>query len=358
MKSVFLVKTPLQLLNAIEAKHHFNISASDSVLIAMGDRKSRLQLIKLMHATDEWGVAIDINDISLFSSDPFVKKNSFLSFLLSKINFLKTSFFYVRRLNRVSKYLKSSDYVFVGYTGYIYMTHFINIMPHNKLVFLDDGNGTYRHADKRRLGGVKLSGVGPGKKLKIFGKRVFQGVKVKEPGAACFFSAYNVFPGDKDQVVKNNFSYIRGRIESLPVLEEVYFIGSPLSEVGFISLDNYLSSLKRIKKYFEYKKIVYIAHRRESPDKLKILECELGLKVVLFDYPIEYQLAYIGPRPNILASFFSAALDSCSLIFEDKMKIISFRLENVETRYQSTVDKYYKSSQCDFNKSFIIEDNY
>ncbi len=99
MKSVFLIKTPLQLLNAIEAKHYFGLSAAECILIIMGDRKSQPQILALSDATDEWDKVVTLNDVNLFSGSPFdLEQASFLGKLL-RSKFFKKSFFYVKDID-------------------------------------------------------------------------------------------------------------------------------------------------------------------------------------------------------------------------------------------------------------------
>jgi len=358
MKSVFLIKTPLQLLNAIEAKHYFGLSAAECVLIIMGDRKSQPQILALSDATDEWDKVVTLNDVNLFFGSPFdLEQASFLGKLLSS-KFFKKSFFYVRRLNKLSRYLGEVNYIFVGYTRYIYMSHFINVTSHKKLVLLDDGNGTLELVKQRNQSFSTVSGISFKKKLKRNAKRFFQGVKDEEKNSACFFTVYDIKPGLNDKVLKNDFSYLRSNVGTLPDSDDVYFIGSPLSEVGIMSQTSYLDNLGKVKKYFSDSKLVYISHRRDSAEKLELIKSDIGIDVVSFEYPIEYQLAFIGPRPKILASFFSAALDSCRLIFSDKLTVISFRLDMTDSPKREKIESIYASYELIKSDNFIIESDF
>ncbi|VAW63381.1 hypothetical protein MNBD_GAMMA11-1570 [hydrothermal vent metagenome] len=358
MTNVFLVKTPLQLLNAIEARHYFNLDLNDCVLIAMGDRKSQPQILMLLDDINEWGEVIDLNDVDLFCDNPFeLKRNGFIK-KIQKLKIFRKSFFYIIRLNKISKCLSSVKYIFVGYTRYTYMSHFVNITNHDELVFLDDGNGTINYAERRRVGANAVSGISMKKKVKLYAKRLFQRVQDQEKESACFFTAYDISPGDKDKVIKNNFLYLKSKVSEAPSINEVYFIGSPLSEVGIVSSDYYVDHLNRIKKYFKNKKIVYIAHRRDSEKKLQIIKDKLGISVVFFDYPIEYQLAFVGPRPLILASFFSAALDSCRLIFGEKINLVSFKIDAVNSLQRESINDLYKGYELFKNDSFKVVSDY
>jgi len=358
MKSVFLVKTPLQLINAIEAKYHFNLNVDDCVLIIMGDRKSQPQILKLANAVNEWGVVIILNRVNLFFGSPFENDASPFIERVWQSEIFSKSFFNVRRLNRISKHLGKVEYIFIGYARYIYMRHFVNVTSHDRVFLLDDGNATIKLAKERREDTSSSSSSGVKKKLKLFAKRFFQGVKDREKESLCFFTIYDVCPGNNDQIIKHNFEHIRSEINSLEVTNEVFFLGSPISESGIMDKSGYLDHLRRVKEFYRNKKLIYVAHRRELPGKLKEIEKNLGIEVVLFDYPIEYQLAMIGPRPKMLASFISSALDNCRLIFGDKLKIISFKLDLEGCPSRSEIESIYNSYESSVGDNFSIESLY
>ena len=358
MRSVFLIKSPLQLLNAVEAKHYFKLRTENCVLIVMGDRKSQPQILKLASCMGEWGNLIVLNESPLFIGNPLEHKKT-TGLKVWGAGFFKKSFFYVRRLNRVQEYLGAVEYVFVGYPRYVYMRHFINITPHKEVFLLDDGNATIQLAKERR--DSKLSeemDVGWKKGLKRSAKRRLQGVKDAEKEVLGFFTIYDIVAGKNDSVIKNNFDYVRSRLSLFEGTEAVYFLGSPLSEVGILNQDEYLDYLRRVKEYYKTKKLVYIIHRRENEDKLKLIERELGWDMVLYEYPIEYQLAMVGPRPSILASFFSSALDTCALIFKNDLKIVSFKIDVKNSPREEEIESIYNSYSLNKNSNILIEADY
>lgn len=341
MKSIFLIKTPLQLLNAIEAKHHFNLQTEDCVLIILGDRKSQPQTLALANQVGEWGELLILDEVPLFFNHPLDRSSSFLNDIW-KTRLFRKSFFYVRRLNRISKLFGKVDYIFIGYARYVYMRHFINTTPHEKVFLLDDGNATLQLAKERRKG-IKSAVPGLKKRINLGFKRIFQGVKNQQKEILDFFTIYDVIAGKEDRIIKNDFSYIRSKIDTLTVTEDVYFLGSPLSETGIIEQQVYIEILRKVKEYFSGRNLLYVVHRRENKSKLEEISNKLGLELVLFEYPIEYQLAIIGPRPSILASFFSSALDSCGLIFGEKLKIISFEFNLESSPRKSEIEAIYNS---------------
>ena len=358
MNSVFLVKSPLQLLNAIEAKHHFKLNTEDCILIIMGDRKSRPQILELANLQHLWGKIILLNAVHLLFGNPLEDNSHYSapsSFWQSEI--FRSSAFHVRRLNRISKYVGEVKYIFIGYAKYVYMRHFVNTTPHQKTFLLDDGSATIKISRERKAGLNDTLHLPVNKKIKLFAQRIFQGMQSEAQASLCFFTAFDVSPGGKDTIVKNNFDYIRNINHKSEQNDAVYFLGSPLNEAGIMPQTEYLECLQKVKHYFGDQKLIYVAHRREKKENLDEIRRLLNIHTVLFDFPIEYQIAVIGPRPKILASFVSSALDNCRLIMDDKLMIISFKFnlenclkrENVESLYN-----YYTTKISDHFKVITL----
>ena len=178
MNNVFLIKSPLQLLNAVEAKHHFKLSTEDCILIIMGDRKSRPQILELANVQHQWGKIILLNAVHLIFGNPLEDNSHYSaprSFWQSEI--FRSSVFHVRRLNRISKYVGEVRYIYIGYSKYVYMRHFVNNTPHQKTFLLDDGSATIRISKERKEGINKANRLPVKKRIKLFAKKIFLGLK-------------------------------------------------------------------------------------------------------------------------------------------------------------------------------------
>ncbi len=359
MKSIFLIKTPLQLLNAIEAKRYFNINTADSILVLMADRKSQSQLYQLASNENSWGDVVDLNDESLLYSklSNNVNKKPFIDKIF-KLKIFKRSFFYIIKLNKLALTISEAEYIFVGHAKYMYMRHFSNILKHKKTVLLDDGNATIKIA-KERMANIKLaSTIRRKSKIKLFFKKKIHGLNDNEYKDLTYFTIYDIVCGSNDQIVKNTYKHIRSDINDHGISDAVYFVGSPISETRILSQEKYIEYLKRIKIYYKSKKIFYISHRRESPENLAAISESIGIEVIGFEYPLEYQLAVIGPRPKVLASFISSALDSCSLIFGNKIQIVAFEVVLSEGPFQEEIKSIYENYRMSENNNILVESNY
>jgi len=352
MKSVFLVKSPLQLLNAIEAKHYFKVPKKDCVLIVMADRKSQYQLLNLVKLKAEWGTVIVLNEVNLFFGNP-IETNDYGWFKrLWMGDVLKKSIFNVRRINRIRKYLPEVKYIFVGYINYVYMVHYVNVTKHDEVLLLDDGNVTFEFSRHRKNNEARnLSAI---KKLKMFLKRYLQGLESEVVKHVCFFTMYDIESSGNDCVVKNNYSHIKSQISNSQLTGNIFFLGSPLCEVGVVSSNDYLKNLSKVINYYGKSNVTYIAHRRESPERLEEIKQCLDIRVMYLELPIESYLATTNSMPKIVSSFISSALDSCRVIFGEKLTVVSFKLHITDSKEIDKIEKAYKSYEDKVNENFYI----
>ncbi|MDW7643578.1 MAG: hypothetical protein SCI25_00895 [Desulfuromonadales bacterium] len=320
--AVFLLKSPLQLLNALEACQHFGIARRECVLVLMADHKSLPQMLSLVKKTSGWGGTVSLVNVGL---DPSIQESDGLSHERHAI--WGNDAFGIIKLKNLARRLGRLDYVFLGDLGNLMMRHFANLADVSEVVALDDGTATLQYAVWRNQGRwgrkQRLS-----KKAGLWLKRIALGLRDNLPGRLTFFSAYEIEVPPQDLVVKNTFMDLRAQAGDMPLEESVFFLGGPLVEASILSEEEYLWHLERVARYFSNRKVTYVAHRRENWERVKRIGRALGWDVRLFDYPIEFQLAVVGPRPRILAAFFSSALENCRAIFGDMLTIYAFTLSD------------------------------
>ncbi|MFP3873203.1 MAG: polysialyltransferase family glycosyltransferase [Thiohalophilus sp.] len=358
MNNIFLVKSPLQLLNAIEAKHYFKLDDKECCLLIMGDRKSYSQTMRLVIDSQQWSNVVLLSRVGLLAGDPWSGCDGFDDIDQLRKTLLRSSFFSIQRLNRLARAIKDVQYIFVGDNNNPLMRHFVNSLDHQYTVLLDDGTATLGVARQRMEGKVTRKPNRISKRVRLALKRIFQRLNDRQPESVVFFTAYNVPVRDNDRVITNDFTYLRSRALCSKVTDTVYFLGSPLSEAGFMTEDSYLDYIKRVRKYYAERNILYISHRRESQEKLGKIKDNYGLDIACFEFPVEYQLALAGPRPVELASFISSAVDNCRLIFGDRMKIVAFRVNKINSDKRDIVNEIYKNYELSVGDDFIVETDF
>lgn len=355
MKSAFLVKSPLQLLNACEARHHFGIRPEDAVLILMADRKSRPQLLNVAALENTWSQIYDLGAPRLNTAITEIHAE-----LRKKANLfnrpLKNYGFMPYKANRlIRSLLPGVAYLFIGDYKVGLMRHIAHRLPHRETVVLDDGNSTIDIARKRARGEgyarIHRAGI---KRIRYSLKNMLLGYAPDDIEAVTFFTAFQVLPGPGDQIITNDFSWLRSQIRNIEGTSAVYFLGSPLVEAGILQPDEFEWHLGKVRQFFGQRSIFYVPHRRESRQNID-RAARLGFGIKRFDLPIEYQLARIGPVPAYLASFISTALENCRIIFGDHMRILSFRLNphhaaglHLHPRFAAIYESYEQKSGDSF----------
>lgn len=307
MQAVVIVKSPLQYVNALEACSHFNLFLSESLLIIMADKKSRAQLDKMAANQNEWGRVERLHEIAAFG-------------------FWKNKIFNTSKLNNLFQDM-SAKYLMLGDCDNALMRHASHVLSYDKLVALDDGTKILHSYDMRSKD-IDVLRATRQKKNKLILKSTLLGLRGEPIPPATFFSNFELDTIANDNYIKNDYQFLQNRIKAVERSNETYFIGGALVEAGEFTEEEYLAQLGKVNERLARENVLYVAHRRESKTKLEKISQYLGWQVVLFDFPIEYQLAIIGPVPRKLASFTSTALLNCDILFGDVIEVVSYRFSD------------------------------
>ena len=351
--SVFLVETPLQLLNAIEARHYFCLEQAH-LRILTSPPFPRAAFTPLLEDGD-WAsteyAPIRVTRPDLHSEESV--RRSLFSNLAEYRSYLDQAY---RRslLNRWARALRRVDSLFLG--GYMqpYMKHFANVLPHRCLVALDDGTDTLRVNQRRLHPEPTTSGAGIGR-VKVFAHRTLHDWNIREPESVTFFSAFDLRTHPSDHLIKNEYSYVRTRALGTASSRDVLFLGQPLVEDGYIRFDAYVRHLKSALAFLRATDVAYAPHPRESSENVAILARETGVSVAPSDLPIELHLALRSGTPKRLASFFCSALDNSRIIFGPGLAITAFRLPSADLlTAHAFVDEIYRYFETHTSESFRV----
>src|SRR5215831_9233540 len=321
--NVFVVETPPQLMNALEARH--TLAADDSVLIVILQDDLPQDAYAAIVQPDEWS-AIHYVQRDIVPQGPFQRslkhhphprvRGYFATYGLRVL---------AQRIRAIARSLGPVQNVFIGNYWIDYMRHVANVIDHRKLILLDDGTATLLINDRRREG-RPLDNYSHWRRARVRVVNLLAGIRAAQAQSVTFFTIYDLVTKKEDRVVKHNYSYLRSLAGAVPPSNEVFFLGQTLVDEG-LSRERYMDYLRKIIQYFKSDKIVYVAHKLEPQDKLAYIRDEMGLPVVRFGVPIEFQMTVKRARPKLLASFCSSALENCRIIFGDKMNIKSFYLD-------------------------------
>jgi len=343
MKNIFIVKSPLQLINALEAKFYFELDSIDCVLIVLGDKKNYSQILKLIHDQDQWKTVIVLDKISVLINNTMIDEFSKLNSKNMRLSeFQKSSVFLLMKLHKLAKIYKHVDFLFAGDNYNEMIRGFINSISYNKVILLDDGVSAIYIAEIRRNNHKSMPNLAIKKRIKICIRKFFQGLDDRQADKVCFFSAYNLDIDVRDELISNKYRYLQKEINNIKHINSVYFLGSPLSETGLMSEYDYFNQVKMIREKYSDYDFVYVAHRRESVEKTRLIEESMNVEICHFEYPIEYQLVTIGPIPRLVVSFVSSALENLRVIMGENLDVVSYKLLEGTYNKESRVNEVYK----------------
>jgi len=321
--NVFFVETPLQLMNAIEAKHARAL-VGNHLVVLLSDIYPRGFFEPLLE-DDSW-------DSIRYVESRVPARGALRRRLQSHASTRVRSYYETVELRGLRKRLDAlagpfgrAERLFIGNYYLEHMRHVANVLPHDRLVLLDDGTTTLDIAEQRRRH-AEGKPAQPGKswRARLVDRAI--GWKLGHPAHATFFSMYDLNLSPADSLERHDYSFLRARAMRVERGSEVLFLGQTIYYEG-IAEEEYLARLRCVATHYGVDRFVYVPHKGEHRDRVRHIREELGLAVRTFDVPIEYQLAMRGPLPGVLASFYSSALENCRLIFGADLTIEAVYLD-------------------------------
>jgi hypothetical protein len=338
--NAYIVSSPLQLLNALEAQRAF---APARQMLMVVESQHVIAHMKPMIASEDW------DDVDLISIDARPSR------LGRRFTELVGALRARRALDRVARAWSSVDRLFLGNLNNVYARHLANVVPHRSLIVLDDGTATVDIAHRRR------AAVGRDRpwwaNVRIGMRERLMGADGREPDRLLFFSTYDVEVGPNDTLVRNGYERLREQMTRLGVGDETLFLGQPLVETGEMLADRYLAYVRAARDHLGRAGFVYAPHRHEAHDRVERLGMELGVPVRWSDVPIEIALVRSGRLPRVLASFHSSALDNCRLIFGDigmQIRALEIASEHLECN-RAFVGRVYTYLRTHTSTSFGVD---
>jgi len=299
MNNLFLIESPLQLLNAYEADNYFKSERCLYIIRLSNDKLNDEQIIKLINsfAIKEKSFVININS-----------KHKKLKDLL-KIFILKFYIFVIQ-----IKFEK----VFIGNIESGLLSLLTKNIDRKKKILLDDGA-----------------------KSLIIQKKFTDDYNLN------FFSFYDLKPFKNQMIYQNDFKKLKETISFNNSENEILLLGSKLSEISIIEEGYYIDLIKQIANYFENEILVYIPHRGENINKLEKIAKEIkNIKIKHIDYPVEFYGINENVKLKMVVSFYSTALYTMSKIYNCEAVAFKFNYDN--SVHKSNIDEVY-----DFYKQYM-----
>jgi hypothetical protein len=208
--------------------------------------------------------------------------------------------------------------------------HLAGLFPHAQVVLLDDGSATHQIARFRRNPrDPELAPMFPRKDWRALRLRLLAGISLPFVNQLTFFSHYAILPPPHDRLLPHRYEFWRSLVAGTlrPATNEVLFLGMSHVEKNLTTFGCYLETLRKIRRFYEGRSIVYRPHRHETTEKLKAVR-ELGFTVIESDgTPIELSLIESATLPSEIASIASSALDNLAILFSDHIPLRCFTPE-------------------------------
>lgn len=338
--NVFLVLSPLQVLNALEAKAHFG--TEDNVLIVLRHTSQGypLEMFRRLVDVSDWD---QVHFLSTYRDDVVAK--------VSKYRWAYLSLLQQWRLDRLAAGLGSTDGLFVGLYNEPLARHFSNVLPHNTLYLLDDGTDTLTINESRKGTHALL---GPTWSRMSLLSKLFR-TRDQQAERAVFFTVYELETSEKDLLISNRYNHFRARMATVPQNDEVWFLGSPLELDGYVSRATYLHYLEQIHRSYPGRRFIYLPHSREQQSDVRELEALLGCEVRRYSLPVEVVLGRANPRPGELVSFITSALTSCHVMFGGNLRLTSVYLAPaLVLKHRDAVRNIYRQFYGEADANFRV----
>lgn len=361
--NVFLIESPFQLLNTIEAKEFFEFKNNHLIII-----------LGLGHAVEEYKILINERDwdsvryvsirISAFRFESRFLGNRLLQIMENYWD-LYRRFSNRQKLDKIAKSLSAVDNIILGNyldAGEQYLRHLANTIEHNNLYLVDDGTDVIEVNDERKKKASRalvveqtVPNLSLWKRVKRNVRQAFIEWNKSEADRVIFFTAYDIDVRNGDQWVKNEYCHLKKQIAHNVQSDDVFFLGQCLIEDNWINKDVYFDYLKKVRLYFAGERIFYIPHPRESHETASFAEDILGFKIKRIDVPIEYHIALKGDKPKVLASFFCSALLNCSILYPQNLRIKAFYIPPRHiNRWRDFTERVYGYFSTKTNESFEV----
>lgn len=293
---LILVESPLQLLNAYEAIHFFNLDDYRILLRFSNVKKNDCQISKLLKTLDfnvDCLETVVINESSKTSSD-------FLKLILYRYKFIFSS----ERINRL----------FIGNFKSRFFSVIRSQFKEKQVILLDDGSIT----------------------LEI--QKSFS-----NDSSFDLFTMYSMEPYRNQNIYLNTFTEIKKRSEqSLQFSKSnVLFLGSGLSEIDILSELEYIRLITKILLYYKEqgRSVLYVPHRCETGEKVNSISRLSNVEILHIDYPIELYGIFEKKIPATVASFYSTALITMKNIYNLHSQAFLFNYKG--SIHQEAIDDIY-----------------
>ncbi|MBE0514846.1 polysialyltransferase family glycosyltransferase [Sulfurimonas sp.] len=311
MKNLFIIGTPLQLINAIEAINNFKLENNILIIVHRSLEANRTQLDKIRNLY-EWEEIIDIE---------YSKHSSLLKYI------------------DLVKHLKMYAYKYIFFPKLEVIPKIVIANVKKEKVFLlDDGTMTIMIYENN----IKTNKLNEYNFKEI--RFLFFGLKIKIRDKINLFTYFDLPSVNGIEVIKNNLLYLKDDVKNGKKDDDtIFFLGQPLTNI--IDDATYRNSLESIIKKHN-KKLIYIPHRGETKEKIDYLSKLDNPYFSVKDIGMPAELFFLNNNiyPTHVMSYYSTALTTLDMIYDDCIINYIKVPENSKSKaaFDRNLRKYYE----------------
>lgn len=282
MTHLYLVQSPLQAMNAFEARR---------VADPTGEARHALVVLDQVSTGSNRMVG---STLAKLEWSPHLVLPCPSSMVGRVVNWLRLRQF-VRGLHNVRR-------ACLGAYDSGIMVAAANVCRGAEVVILDDGTGSLLFP-AFRYHGVR------GEYQKKSQRIPLLGFDSQLPPEVTCFSIYELETQPPDKLVRNTLSFLR---QDVAYSDDgpVFFVGSVMPDAKLVSFEDFYLWMKAVRDWFGRREIQYFPHRRESMDKKRPVLENLNIKMTQPDVPFEMHLAKAAEPPSCIASFYTTVFDT------------------------------------------------
>ncbi len=331
-RDVFVINTPLQLINAIEAKEAYR--ARNPHLVILHWRRWPRPSFEGLLARSSW------NSVTWLAMD--IERPSWAT-AFGRLSDRLAEYVWVLRRARQRRILESPfrqfdgsiDILAIGNYAQDFHRHLLHRIPHERTIALDDGTDALRAAELR-LAAVSNPDVKPSpagtsprsmwQRIKNSMHRRWIDMDTRHPLFPVeFFSVYALPVGPGSTLRKHDFPELRRAKTAGPVTGEAFFLGQPLVEDGYVSPECFEDLIRELKGRYAHRHLLYVPHKRETGVSRSVVE-RAGIPLLEFTDPIELVILEGKRRPALISSFFSSAIENLRLMLGNTIEVEAIRI--------------------------------
>ena len=308
MAHLFIVRTPMQIVSALEAMHHFQTANNTLVILHNRNKSNPKQIQKVIEIFNLHVIFDEIIEVPVLHQSKFFRS-------VELINTLKK-----RRYEKLFLGLYDS-------MGKLFLANLL----YSHAYLIDDGTATivahrnmYNRLNSRAIGLKEL-------------RALFFGLHIHSESSLDFFTMFQLKAQANETIITHRFEYLKEFFSQQYHRDNtLYLLGQNITDVPILSKESYLCYIQQIVERYAEREIIYIPHRSETLHHELYELQNRHFTIAESTMPIELYFLINRIYPTHIVSFFTSALYTLNILF-DKSRLESFMIphEDIQSRHDN-----------------------